>query len=85
MARISGKAGDEGRLNPQLTKLGAAIKARREQIGLTQERLAHDAEIERAHMSKIERGRRNVTILNLLRIADALGCPASEILAAAGL
>jgi transcriptional regulator with XRE-family HTH domain len=54
-------------------------------VDLTQEKLAHDAHIERAHMSKIETGRRNVTILNLLRIADALGCDASEILASAAL
>lgn len=52
---------------------------------MTQEKLAHDAEIERAHMSKIERGRRNVTMLNMLRIAKALDCSASDILAAAGL
>ncbi len=36
-------------------------------------------------MGKIERGTRNVTLLNLLRIAAALECPASEILRAAGL
>lgn len=85
MARVSGKADDEGRPNPQLERLGSAIKARRAIVGMTQEELAHNANIERAHMSKIERGRRNVTMLNMLRIADALGCPASEILASAKL
>jgi transcriptional regulator with XRE-family HTH domain len=81
VARVSGKADDEG----QLAKLGDAIRARRVAVGITQEALAQAADIERAHMSKIERGRRNVTMLNMLRIAAALGCPAAEILAAAGL
>lgn len=31
-------------------------------------------------MGKIERGERNVTFLNIVRIASALGCKASEIL-----
>lgn len=81
MVRVSGKADDEG----QLAKLGDAIRARRIAVGITQEALAQAADIERAHMSKIERGRRNVTMLNMLRIAAALGCPASDILASAGL
>lgn len=85
MARVSGKVDVDGERNEQLVLLGLAIKARREAANLTQEKLAHDANIERAHMSKIERGRRNVTTLNMLRIAAALGCPASEIFAAAGL
>jgi len=85
VARLSGKLDGDGERNEQLVRLGQAIKAQREKANLTQERLAHEAHIERAHMSKIERGRRNVTMLNMLRIAAALGCPASEILAAAGL
>jgi transcriptional regulator with XRE-family HTH domain len=81
VARVSGKADEDG----QLAKLGLAIRARRNALGITQEALAQAANIERAHMSKIERGRRNVTFLNLLRISAALECPASEILQAAGL
>jgi transcriptional regulator with XRE-family HTH domain len=36
-------------------------------------------------MGKIERGERNVTFLNLQRIAGALGCKLSYLLIAAGL
>lgn len=36
-------------------------------------------------MGKIERGERNVTLLNVLRIATALGLRPSELLAEAGL
>ena len=81
MARVSGKADEDGRL--QL--LGQAIRARRKALNVTQEALADAAGIERAHVGKIERGTRNVTALNLLRIATALDCKLSDMLAAAGL
>lgn len=81
MARVSGKA-DKGQ---QLRLLGQAIRARREALNVSQEALADAAGMDRAHMGKIERGERNVTLLNLLKIAAALKCPASSIMAAAGL
>ncbi len=61
------------------------MRARRKAIPLSQEALADLAEIDRSHMGKIERGERNVTMLNVLRIAQALGCQPSELLADAGL
>lgn len=54
-------------------------------MGLSQEALADAAGIDRSHMGKIERGERNVTLLNILRIAAAINQRPSEILAAAGL
>lgn len=81
MARVSGAQDDEGRL----TKLGAAVRARRLELHLSQEALADAAGIDRSHMGKIERGERNVTFLNLSRIADAMRCPISELVQRAGL
>jgi transcriptional regulator with XRE-family HTH domain len=69
----------------QLQSLGAAIRAVRKMRGTSQEALAHLAEIDRSHMGKIERGERNVTALNLLRIADALRVKPSELWSKAGL
>jgi transcriptional regulator with XRE-family HTH domain len=69
----------------RLKSLGDAIRAARKARDTSQEALAHLAEIDRSHMGKIERGERNVTALNLLRIADALNTKPSEILAKAGL
>ena len=40
---------------------------------MSQEALADAAGIDRSHMGKIERGERNVTLLNIGRVADALG------------
>ncbi|MGK3151737.1 helix-turn-helix transcriptional regulator, partial [Staphylococcus shinii] len=58
---------------------------RRKAALLSQEALADRTEIDRSHMGKIERGERNVTLLNVLRIAQALDCKPSELLAEAGL
>ncbi|TCK90840.1 helix-turn-helix protein [Paraburkholderia sp. BL9I2N2] len=50
-----------------------------------QEGLALATGIDRSHMGKIERGERNLTILNLIRIAQALRRTPSELLASAGM
>jgi transcriptional regulator with XRE-family HTH domain len=81
MARVSGKTDKDQRLK----LLGQSIRARREELSISQEALADAAQMDRAHMGKVERGERNVTLLNLLKIAAALRCRASEIMAAAGL
>ena len=63
-----------------LVQLGMAVRARRTGQGLSQEALADAAEIDRSHMGKIERGERNVTFLNIARIAKALKCKPSDLL-----
>jgi transcriptional regulator with XRE-family HTH domain len=79
VGRVSGKA-DDGKV---LAAVGSAIRDRRRALGLSQEALADAARIDRSHMGKIERGERNVTILNLVRIATALEQRLSDILIAA--
>jgi len=69
----------------QLIQLGVAIRSRRKSAGLSQEALADNAGIDRSHMGKIERGERNVSILNLSRVAAALHVLPSELLHEAGL
>ncbi|WP_250510318.1 helix-turn-helix transcriptional regulator [Caballeronia sp. GACF4] len=76
MQRISAAADDTG----YLIALGQAIRALRKERGFSQEALAHEAHIDRSHMGKIERGERNVTILNIVRICLILGCAPSQLL-----
>ncbi|MDM9586907.1 helix-turn-helix domain-containing protein [Pseudomonas asiatica] len=71
--------------NRDLVRLGTVVRAHRVALGLSQEALADAAEIDRSHMGKIERGERNVTFLNILRIANALDRKPSVLLAEAGL
>lgn len=81
MARIAGHQDTEG----QLLRLGKAIRSQRNLAGLSQEALADAAGIDRSHMGKIERGERNVTLLNVLKISKALNTKASVILSLADL
>lgn len=81
MARISAIQDNDG----SLLRLGEAIRARRRALDLSQEALADAAGIDRSHMGKIERGERNVTFLNIARIATAMHCRPSELFIDAGL
>ncbi|WP_269715657.1 helix-turn-helix transcriptional regulator [Caulobacter sp. NIBR2454] len=65
--------------------MGDAIRATRNEVGISQEALADAAGINRTHMGEVERGKRNVSLLAIARIAQALGRTPSELLAAAGL
>lgn len=81
MARVAGHRDEAG----QLIRLGDAVRNRRTALGLSQEALADAAGIDRSHMGKIERGERNVTMLNLCRVALALSALPSDLLREAGL
>jgi transcriptional regulator with XRE-family HTH domain len=60
-------------------RFGYAVKIRREALALTQEDLAEKASIHRTYLSDIERGSRNVGLINIDRIASALSLPVSEL------
>ncbi len=53
-------------------RFGYAVKARREALGLTQEDLAEKARIHRTYLSDVERGTRNLSLVNIERLATAL-------------
>jgi transcriptional regulator with XRE-family HTH domain len=56
-----------------LQRFGARVRAERERLGVSQEELADRAEMHRTYLGGVERGERNVGVLNVLRIARALG------------
>jgi transcriptional regulator with XRE-family HTH domain len=66
-------------------RLGDAIRTLRLSRKMSQEALADAAEINRTHMGEVERGKRNVSFLALLRIASALKVDLSDILIGGGL
>ena len=63
-----------------LKAIGSTIRKLRKELELSQEELAHRSSIDRSHMGKIERGERNVSIVNVIRISRALQCSPSELL-----
>jgi transcriptional regulator with XRE-family HTH domain len=60
--------------------LGTLLKDARLAAGLTQEQLAAEAQMDRAYISEIERGKVSISIDRFLRICDALGIRAAEII-----
>jgi len=60
------------RKHPHLVKLGQQIRKIRESKGFSQEEFAAEAELDRSYMGGVERGERNISTLNLIRIAKAL-------------
>lgn len=67
-----------------LQALGDAIRARRSEIdGLSQEGLADLAEMHRTYVGDIERGLRNPSYRNLVKLAATLEVPLSELVARA--
>lgn len=59
---------------------GKVLRTVRKEVGLTQEQLAHDAEIDRTFVSLIERGERQPTVRIIFRLAAALHVPASTLI-----
>ncbi len=66
-------------------RLGAAIRERRQELGLSQEAAAHEAGISATYWSDCENGKRNPASVNIVRIAGALGTSAAQLFTEAGL
>ena len=63
-----------------LSKLGARIRKLRKAKQLSQEALAFEADLDRTYVSSVERGERNIAVLNLGKLARALGVEVAELL-----
>lgn len=61
-----------------LTQLGQKIRAAREAAGYSQEGLAAAAGLSRAYFGRVERGRENLSVLTLEKVAAVLGLPLSS-------
>lgn len=64
--------------NPQLA-FGQAVRKFRLKRALSQERLAALADIHRTYTGDVERGTRNISLVNMIRIAKALQVPLSRL------
>lgn len=67
-----------------LKRFGARVRTERERLGISQEELAARVGLHRTYLGGVERGERNLGLLNLLRIAKALGVSASVLLRGVG-
>jgi len=64
-----------------LKKLGRNIRAARKKQAMSQEALALAADLDRSYVGGVERGERNIAVVNLTKIADSLGLKLSRLLA----
>lgn len=53
-------------------RFGLAVRKRRQELGISQEDLADRANLHRTYIGDVERGLRNISIVNIERIALAL-------------
>jgi len=62
------------------TSFGLAVRSARQRHGWSQERLSHEAGLDRTYVSSLERGLRNPTLTTQARLAGALGRPLHELI-----
>ena len=70
-------------VSSELKSFGLAIRLLREKAQLSQEALGHISGLHRTYIGSVERGERNVSLLNIHALAGALNLPASELMRAA--
>jgi transcriptional regulator with XRE-family HTH domain len=58
---------------------GRRLRELRSQKGFSQEALALACDLDRTYIGGVERGERNVSLINIHKIAAALGVPAREL------
>ncbi len=64
--------------NEERFKIGKRIKELRSAKGYSQEVFADLAGVDRTYINSVENGRRNISIVNIEKIAKALGCSLQE-------
>ncbi len=62
-----------------LTAFGEIVREKRKERGLSQEDLAHKADLHRTYIGMIERAEKNITLENINKIAKALETSISEL------
>ena len=60
-------------------KIGKRIKELRQQTGLSQEKFALKIEMDRTYFASVEKGKRNISVVNLEKIAKGLEVSLSEL------
>lgn len=62
-----------------LLRFGNTIRRLRKQRGFSQEHFADLAELDRSYMGSVERGERNISLVNIEKISNALELPLNEL------
>ncbi len=57
---------------------GRGIRQRRHELGWSQEKLAEKAGLHRTYVADVERGKRNISLENIIKLTEALGLTPGE-------
>lgn len=63
-----------------LLLFGKRLSTLRKNLGWSQEKLALESGIARSYLSGVERGKRNIALLNIVRLAKTLNISAKDLL-----
>jgi len=63
-----------------LIKFGQSVRAERQRLGWSQQQLAEEAGLHRTYIGMIERGEKNITLGNIVKIAATFGIEPSSLL-----
>jgi transcriptional regulator with XRE-family HTH domain len=63
-----------------LQKIGERIRILRLKAGFSQEKLSFECDLDRTYIGSVERGERNISIINLSKLAKALHISVSNLL-----
>lgn len=60
-------------------EFGERVRARRHQLGKSQEELAQESSVHWSYLGQVEWGQRNTTLHNVLRLVEVLGVDPCEL------
>ncbi len=66
-------------MDARVKGFGLRVRYFRKRLGISQDDLADKADMHRTYIGAIERGERNISLLNILRLADALEITVKEL------
>ena len=74
------KTGNTKQEQAYLQVVGQSVREARQNLGLSQEKFALVCKLDRTYISDVERGERNISLLNLRKIAKGLKVPLSQLI-----
>jgi transcriptional regulator with XRE-family HTH domain len=64
---------DDYDMDSVLVRFGNRARELRKKKGLSQEDLALESGLDRSYVGQVERGERNISLINVWKLADAIG------------
>lgn len=66
--------------NKAKKQLGSVIRKKRQELDYSQEAFASKCGVHRTYMGAIERGERNISLMNIIRVSNAMNLKPSKLL-----